>query len=33
VLDQYYKDGFPFELYKGFEGIMQQYMFYYIRNN
>lgn len=33
VLEQYYKSGFPFERYKGFAGVMQQYMFYYIRSN
>ncbi len=29
VLDQYYQNGFPFEKYKGVEGIVQQYSFYY----
>lgn len=33
VLEKYYKSGFPFERYKGFAGVMQQYMFYYIRSN
>ncbi len=25
----HYPDGFPFERYKGYEGVMQQYIFYY----
>ncbi len=29
ILDAHYPEGFPFERYKGFAGIMQQYMFYY----
>ena len=29
VLDQHYKRGFPKRRYKGMEGIMQQYIFYY----
>ncbi len=28
VLKREYKDGFPFERYKGFEGVIQQYIFY-----
>lgn len=29
VLVKYYPDGFPFERYKGYAGILQQYAFYY----
>ena len=29
VLEAEYKDGFPFERYKGFAGVIQQYIFYY----
>ena len=29
VLEQNYKDGFPFERYKGYAGVIQQYIFYY----
>ncbi len=29
ILDAHYPEGFPFERYKGFAGIMQQYMFFY----
>ena len=29
ILDREYPDGFPFERYRGYEGIMQQYLFYY----
>lgn len=29
VLNEHYPNGFPFESYKGFEGIIQQYIFYY----
>ena len=29
ILDQYYPQGFPFERYQGFAGILQQYMFAY----
>ena len=29
ILDAHYPDGFPFERYRGYNGIMQQYMFYY----
>ncbi len=29
VLDAWYQDGFPFARYKGYEGILQQYIFYY----
>jgi 3-methyladenine DNA glycosylase/8-oxoguanine DNA glycosylase len=32
ILETYYKDGFPFERYSGYAGIMQQYMFYYKLN-
>ncbi|MBQ9885474.1 MAG: 8-oxoguanine DNA glycosylase [Lachnospiraceae bacterium] len=28
ILAAHYKDGFPFEKYKGYAGILQQYMFY-----
>lgn len=33
VLDMYYANGFPFERYKGFAGIIQQYIFYFVRKN
>ena len=29
ILDACYPDGFPFERYEGYAGILQQYMFYY----
>ncbi len=29
VLNEQYPNGFPFQRYKGFEGIIQQYIFYY----
>lgn len=29
LLNEYYKDGFDFERYKGVAGIIQQYLFYY----
>ena len=29
VLDTNYKQGFPFEKYKGYEGVIQQYIFYF----
>lgn len=29
ILAEHYKDGFPFERYKGYEAVIQQYMFYY----
>lgn len=29
ILEEHYPNGFPFERYKGFAGIMQQYMFFY----
>lgn len=29
VLTRYYSDGFPFERYQGYAGIVQQYAFYY----
>ena len=29
VLEENYKDGFPFDRYKGYEGVIQQYIFYY----
>lgn len=29
ILEQHYAGGFPFERYKGYAGILQQYMFYY----
>ena len=30
-LQEYYSDGFDFERYEGVAGIIQQYLFYYIR--
>lgn len=33
VLEQYYPDNFPFEQYKGYEGVIQQYIFYYDLKN
>ena len=32
VLKDHYSTGFPFERYKGFAGVLQQYMFYYDLN-
>ena len=29
VLDEHYKRGFPNRRYNGFQGVMQQYIFYY----
>ena len=29
ALDAHYPEGFPFELYEGFEGVIQQYIFFY----
>lgn len=29
ILDREYKEGFPFEKYEGYIGVVQQYMFYY----
>jgi len=29
ILEKHYPDGFPFERYQGYAGILQQYMFYY----
>ncbi|MCM1325268.1 MAG: hypothetical protein NC094_01460 [Bacteroidales bacterium] len=29
VLEKQYPDGFPFEKYKGYAGVLQQYLFYY----
>ncbi|MBQ7840722.1 MAG: 8-oxoguanine DNA glycosylase [Lachnospiraceae bacterium] len=29
ALEVHYPDGFPFGLYRGFEGVLQQYIFYY----
>lgn len=29
MLEKYYKNGFPFEKYQGYAGILQQYAFYY----
>lgn len=29
VLDEHYREGFPFEQYRGCVGVMQQYIFYY----
>ena len=31
VLDEHYNGSFPLERYKGFAGVLQQYMFYYAR--
>ncbi|MDR1801481.1 MAG: hypothetical protein LBQ95_06560 [Lachnospiraceae bacterium] len=31
VLERHYPKGFPYESYKGYSGILQQYLFYYIR--
>ena len=33
ALESYYPDGFPYEKYPGCAGVMQQYIFFYIRNN
>ncbi|MCR5161410.1 MAG: DNA-3-methyladenine glycosylase 2 family protein [Lachnospiraceae bacterium] len=33
MLEQYYPDGFPFERYSGFAGVMQQYMFFHAVSN
>lgn len=32
ALDEKYPEGFPFEQYSGYGGIMQQYIFFYMRN-
>lgn len=32
ILEEYYPDGFDFERYRPYNGIMQQYMFAYFRN-
>lgn len=32
VLEEHYKEGFPFERYRGCAGLMQQYIFYYDLN-
>lgn len=29
VLEEQYPEGFPFERYAGFQGVLQQYIFYY----
>ena len=29
VLENHYKEGFPMERYQGFQGVLQQYIFYY----
>lgn len=29
ALEKYYPDGFPMERYQGYEGVLQQYIFYY----
>ena len=29
VMKEHYKEGFPFEEYKGFSGVLQQYVFYH----
>ena len=31
VLDEHYAQGFPFERYNGYAGVLQQYMFYFAR--
>ena len=33
VLESKYNNDFPFELYQGFAGVIQQYMFYFARSN
>ena len=33
IIEKHYNGNFPFDLYDGFLGIVQQYMFYYERNN
>ena len=33
ALESHYPDGFPYEKYPGCAGVMQQYIFFYIRNN
>lgn len=33
IVRDHYPDGFPLERYRGFAGILQQYMFYYKRND
>ena len=33
VQNQFYRGHFPTDMYEGFAGVMQQYMFYFIRNN
>lgn len=33
ILEEHYPQGFPYERYKGYLGIMQQYMFYYDLKN
>ena len=33
ILNQYYLNGFPFANYSGFNGVLQQYMFYYVKKN
>ena len=33
VLTSHYPDGFPFESYSGYEGVLQQYIFYYDLNS
>ena len=32
VLDARYPEGFPFDRYQGFQGVLQQYIFYYDLN-
>ena len=32
VLEQHYKEGFPFERYAPYNGVMQQYLFFYSRS-
>ncbi len=33
ALEQYYPEGFPYGRYEGYGGIMQQYIFFYMRNS
>ena len=32
ALEHAYPEGFPYERYKGYNGVLQQYIFYYMRN-
>ena len=33
IVNAYYPGGFPLERYRGYAGILQQYMFYYKLND